>query len=379
MALDPGHVDRVRSWLASAPAGMAWLTGAPGSGMTTMVSDVAGELGLEAVWLTPSTMGTRAFLREVCSSPVAVNGKRKVVVLDELDVVLGNDAAMVDVAFIAKHNRHVPVVCILKNTRAAVNCDLQKKAALVVHFPPPSQDAMVSVVLRRAAEEGLDVAEAARLCALAPGDIRHVLQTLRASSREVRTIGMQTADAVALLFEKPHTVVQALALFCADAGGIPNGLYETYLSTTDDIRACTRYAEFASVGDLVDERIHAAHRWDLLEAYGVMTACSAAVVLPRKAGVTLNKYGTMWNKNYVQCSKTKLARYVDFSRSVHGLGHLSIGDLGYVRTMLNTKDVELLAERCRAAGLNAQACLNVMRLWDTGYKLSTHNRLKRLL
>lgn len=379
MALDAAHVDRVRHWLAGAAAGLAWLTGAPGSGMTTMVAGLVAGLGMEAVWLTPSTMGTRAFLREVCSSPLAVNGKRKVLVLDELDVVLGNDAAMVEVAFVAKQNRHVPVVCILKSTRAAVGCDLQKKAALVVHFPPPTQEAMEAAVLGVAAEEGLDVADARRLCALAPGDIRHVLQTLRASMTETRTMGMQTADAVATLLEVPRTVEQALALFSADAGGIPNGLHETYLRTSDDIRACTSYADFASVGDVVDECIHAKQRWDLLDLYGVMTTCSAAVVLPRKADVRLDKYGTLWNKSYVQCSKAKLLRHVGLARMQHGLGHLTVQDLGYVRRMLDVKAVEELAERCRSAGLDAQACLNVMRLWDTGYKLSTHNRLKRVL
>lgn len=379
MALDPACVDQVRAWLASAPPGLAWLTGAPGSGMTTMVADLASSMGMEAVWLTPSTMGPRAFLREVCSSPLAVNGKRKLLVLDELDVVLGNEAAMAEVCFVVKQNRHVPVVCILKNTRAAKGCDLQRKAALVVHFPQPTHEAVLALVRRTAEDEGLDARGAEAVCVQAPGDIRHILQTLRASGKETRTISMQTADAVAALLAEPHSVPAALALFSADSGGIPSGLFETYLGASSDIRACSAYADYASMGDLVDECIHGKQRWDLLEVFGALTASSAAIVLPRKAGVTLDKYGVLWNKTYVQCSRAKLVRAIALTRMQGGLGHIPVEDLGLVRRVLHTSNVEQLAQRCRAAGLDALGCLHLMRLWDTGYKLSMHNRLKKVL
>lgn len=381
-ALDPALVRRVREWLDAGAAGTAWLTGHPGSGLTTLVRELT--RGMEAVWLTSATLRSRQFLRDVCSHHLAVSGKRKVLVLDELDVMLGNEAVMLDVAFAVKHNTTVPVVCILKSSRGAASCDLAKKAALVVHFPPPTHEAMVAAVTRVAAAEGLCLDGIEGLCRAAPGDIRHVLQTLRAGIGAVREITMQTADALAeLLGGRGVDVVRALALFSADAGGLPSAVFETYWQSTQDVSQITAYLDMASAGDVVDECIHASHRWELLEVYGALTTASAATLLPPTPGVKLEKYGTLWNKNYAQCSKAKALKSIVACRASHGLAPLRAEDLAFVRTMVRsaiTRSVEDAAGVCRLAGVDAPSCLHLMRLWPLGeYKLGTHTKLRKLL
>lgn len=383
--LDAALVARVRAWLASEQPGAAWLLGWPGSGMTTMVRELTG--GMEAVWLTPATLRSRQFLRDVCSHALAVSGRRKVLVLDELDVVLGNEAVMLDVAWCVKHNTTVPIVCILKATRAAAKCELAKKAALMICFPPPGRDAMAAAVTRVAAREGLQLpppADLRKLCDRAPGDIRHVLQTLRAAVATTRDVTATTADAVAALLEGPQTVASALSVFSADAGGVPQGLYECYGQTTGDVAACLAYLDMASAGDMVDRRIHAEHRWELLDVYGALTAASAAVLLPRKKGVALERYGAAWNKHYSLCSKAKALKHVQHSRATRGLPPLPPGDLALVRGMVGDAaargDVGEAARLAGDAGLDAAACLGLMRLWGgSGYKLTTHNKIKKLL
>jgi hypothetical protein len=378
-ALDPACASRLREWLGGG-AGAAWLTGTPGSGMTSLVRRLTRDM--EAVWLTPATLRSRQFLRDVCSHPLAVSGKRKVLVLDELDVVLGNEAAMLDVAFVVRHNTQVPVVCILKSSRAACTCDLAKKAALVLHFPPPTHDAMVAAVSRVAAAEGLAAARVDALCRAAPGDIRHVLQTLRADAQSTRAITMPTADAVERVLGRPTSVLDALTLFSADAGALPSGLFEVYWRATKDVDACTAYLELASAGDVVDQTIHARHQWDLYDVHGALTVASAAVTLPRAPGVQLDKYGTAWNKNYAQCSKAKGVRGVAACRAARGLQALRPEDLATVRLLVSAalqNGPDAAAEVARAAGLDATALLCVMRLWDSGYKLGAHNKVKKLL
>lgn len=382
-ALDAALVDRVRAWLAGGRAGTAWLMGWPGSGMTTMVRHLT--RGMEAVWLTSATLRSRAFLRDVCSSPLAVSGKRKVLVLDELDVLLGNEAVMLDVAYVVKHNATIPIVCLLKASRAAANCELSRKAALVVSFPPPTTDAMLDVVRRVAEREGLpaDDARLRGLCERAPGDIRHVLQTLRAGAATTRDITMTTADAVACLLGEPQDVRGALALFSADPGGVPTGVFECYWSTTRDVDACRAYLDMASAGDLVDRRISAEHRWELLDVYGALTAAAAAVTLPR-CRASLQRYGVAWNKHYATCAKAKGLKHIQQCRASRGLPPLPVGDLALVRGMVGAavdrRDTEGAARVASAAGLDAAACLGLMRLWGArDYKLSAHNRIKRLL
>ena len=146
----------------------AWITYAPGSGMTTLVRALVDELRLEPVWVSAANAKSREFLRVVCRSPVAVTFKRKVLIMDELDVLLGNEAAMLDVAFVVKHSAHVPVLCLLKHTRAARECDLRKKAAIALDFPAPSPHDLARVAAAVARAEGLDEARARALCELAP-------------------------------------------------------------------------------------------------------------------------------------------------------------------------------------------------------------------
>lgn len=382
-ALDPALVARLRDWLARTTAGMAWLTGTTGSGMTTMVAELTRDM--EAVWLTPASMKTRAFLRDVCSHPLAVNGKRKVLVLDELDVLLGNETAMADVAFLVKHNVHVPVVCVLRATRLTTTSTLAGKAALVVHFPPPTHEAMVAAVSRVAAVEGL-TGEVEELCRRAPGDIRHVLQTMRASATAVRDISMHTIDAVATVLGTRIDVRRALTLFSADAGGLPAGVFECYAQAATDVGQCTAYLDMVSLADVVDEHIHGRQRWDLLDVYGALTTASAAITLPRARGpVTLHKFGTVWNKTYARCSKEKTVRGIRLARASRGMTALAPEDLAFVRVMMSASlgNLHGAAEVCRHAGLDATACLGLMRLWGSssgdGYKLTTHNKLKKLL
>lgn len=378
-ALDPALVRQLADWLASTAAGTAWLTGSPGSGMTTMVREVTRDM--EAVWLIPATLRSRQFLKEVCSHPLAVTGRRKVLVLDELDVLLGNEAAMADVAWVVKHNACVPVVCILKASRAAATCDLAKKASVVVHFPPPTHEAMVAAVVTVARAEGLDTGRVESLCRAAPGDVRHVVQTLRAAARTTRDVTMPTADAVAEVLGGPCDFRRAMALFSADSGGLPAGLFEAYTQAAD-LDPCAEYADLVSAADVVDDRMHARHWWDLLDVYGALTTAGAALLLPRAPTVRLAKYGTVWNKSYMQCTKAKALKAVQATRAAAGRAALGAEDLALVRGMLGEAVRESAAdaaELARGAGLDAPACLHLMRLWDSGYKLSAHARLKKAL
>lgn len=378
-ALDPAEVARFRDWLRDTPAGLAWLTGWPGSGMTSMVA--AAVAGMETVWLTPATLASRAFLTSVCSHPLAVSGKRKVLVLDELEVVLGNESAMADVQFLAKHNARVPVVCVLKATRTARNNELRKRASLALDFSPPTHGAMVEAVTRVARAEGLACDHVESLCRQVPGDIRHVLETLRASGTVARTPIMHTADAVEELLGATCTLEDSLRAYTADAGGVPAGLFETYWRTTDDVSACLAFTEMASCADVVNECIHARQRWDLWDVHGALSTASAAVTLPKRRGVRLEKYGTQWNKRYAQCSKVKTLRKIAADRGGLGLCALPATELALVRAMVLARlpDWRGVAETCRSVGLDAGGCLHLMRLWDTGYKLSSHAHVKKAL
>ena len=376
MALDEACVDQVRKWVADTCSGTAWLTGHPGSGMTRMVADVL--QGHESVWMTPATMRSRNFLRDVCSNSRSVNGKRKVLVLDELDMVLGNEMVMADVSHVLKSNKHVPILCISKATRAALICDMRTKAELVVDFPMPTHDAMVRLVKEIARDEGLDTRDADMLCRRTPGDIQHVLQTLRAASVDTRDVVRPVAEVVERLLGQSMDVATAQAMAVTDSGSVASGVFEMYRCAVSDVDQSLHYLSCVSASDVLEETMFAKQQWDLSDAHAVLGACSA-LTLPRTPGIEMDKYGVVWNKTHMQHAKAKILRSIGLCRRERGMSSLSVTDLAYVRLMLSHSlpDVRAAASVCDRSGLDADACLHVMRLWSTGYKLSTHARLRQ--
>ncbi|KAL4853164.1 Replication factor C large subunit [Chlorella vulgaris] len=353
-ALDAGLVAQIREWLARGK-GSAWITGHPGSGMTMMMQALVDELQLEAVWMTPSMPRSRAFLRDVCRTPRAVNGRRKVLVLDELDVVLGNESAMVDVAHVVKADWAVPVVCLLKATRGTRDHELARKASLAVHFPPPSPQDMARVARKVASEEGLQDSNIVDLCRRAPpGDIRHVLQTLRfaAPVAHIRDHTVQTADAVAAVFAEASSAC----------------------STIED---AATYADYASNADLVDAAIHSRNQWGLMDFYGCLTTASAVIMLP-KARVALHKYGVAWNQKYARDTKIKNMKKINQAVVCAGCQPLRYDGMASLRDIMSglLTDRESFTALCRSLGLGSQDVLKVMRLGKNtdDYKLSVHNR-----
>lgn len=378
--LDPRQVDIVRQWLQGAPKGAAWLTGAAGSGMTTMVRSLVRDM--EAVWMTPATLRARSFLKDVCASPVAVTGKRKALVLDELDVVLGVETTMMEVAHILRSSKGVPVICILKSTRAALSCPLRKKASLVVDFAPPREEDVLAAVYAMGRAENLDCSRAEELCAKTRGDVRHVLHTLRASSDATRDVSLCTSDGVAHLLGRTHSTEEAFRLGSQDPWGLSNGVFEVYWQTSKNVEECVAFLDMCSVKDVVDECMHGRQRWDLLDVLCTLACGSAAVLLPRCEHITLDKFGTLWNKHNMMCTRTKQLRNVQsklLGRT--GTNALGVEDLAFVRDMIVRclPDAKKVADMCAHVGLDATACLDVMRLWNTGYKLSTHIRVRREL
>lgn len=382
-ALDAGMVARLQDWLGalwSTPeAQVAWLTAPAGSGLTHLVRCLTRDW--ESVWFNTACTCSRAFLKDVCSNPRAVNGKQKILILDELDVVLSNENTMVDINFLFKHAARIPIICVLKSTRVAVGCDLAKKCALVLHFPVPATHDMLRCISHAVAPTTVDLDRAATLCLKTPGDVRHVIRALQASATHTRDVTMSTQAAVSTLLTATTTVQDALALFWGDTCFVPHSLFECYWQAAGDIRQCTAYADMASAADVVDERIHAKARWDLLEFYGCLTTASAALALP-KAPVEITKFGTLWNKNYMHCARIKTFKNINSDRvklAGHPLAWLDAVDLAFIRRMVHPMPHDHIAAFCAGNHIGALGLLHIMRLWNSDYKLSKHNRVRALL
>lgn len=394
------EVASLRKWLAaeSAPGRVALVLGSPGSGVTTLLTLLVRELGMEPVWARAATPRLQAFLGDSGTSHTAVNGKRKVVIVDEYDVIVGDGAASVDVASFLKRRPAAPVVLLAHAVRSAKTSDAAGKGAAKFVFQRPSW----AVVARRLAKicelDGID-ASAAQLEALARtvrGDVRGALAALdmyarkpcRAETIEVRDVGEEGLDVVDALLAGPAVpVTEALRLYANDAAVVSNGLSENYTDAAADIEACARMADAFSDADVIDEKIFARQAWDLLDVHAVFAVAAPVIELHRHGDARpskkpVEKFGTVWSKMYNACAKQKNVRAIRMWRAEAGLPDAPAEDLALLRPAIQAAIARSDAVDARrlAAGVGgATEVLALMRLSKTEYKQTTHARLKKLM
>lgn len=393
------EVARLRKWLAAEPAAgrVALVLGTPGSGVTTLLALLVKELGMEPVWARAATPRLKVFLSDSGTSHTAVNGKRKVVIVDEYDVIVGDAAASVDVAGFLKRRPAAPVVLLGHAVRSSKTADAAGKTADRFAFARPTWPAVARRLASICAADGID-ASAAQLEELArtvKGDVRGALAALDMYSRkpcaaetiEVRDVSDEGLDVVDFLLRQPVPVVEALRMYANDAAIVGNGLSENYTDAAPDIETCARMADAFADADVIDEKIFARQAWEMLDVHAVFAVAAPVIELhrfgtARPAKKPVEKFGTVWSKMYNACAKQKNVRAIRTWRAEAGLTDAPAHDLAVLRPAIQEAIARSDAAEIKrlAAGVGgATEILALMRLSKTEYKQTTHARLKKLL
>lgn len=395
--LSQTELASMRQWIRGGAGGLARATAPPGSGLTTAVTLLARELGMETTWLTAGNARAKTLLSDAISSRIAVTGRPKLVVLDDFDALLTDTQLAGELATLTRTGgRMPPVLCLGHVTRASKIDDVTKKWENF-RFQRPPLRAVVERVTAVAAAEGIECAPGAiaELCGAARGDLRAALNALdMVRSEDSLKCGETTLDdvldgldAVKLLLREPVELRDALRLASGDPSVVPMGIFENYAGAARDVHTCSKVADLFSLADTVDKRMYATQAWELTDVYMSLAAAGPAVVLERCASLPdtekldPQKFGLVWSKMYNQCAKAKSLRALCHSRAEAGLHPLNACDLAYPRFMLHTAvqrgDSAAVADACH--GMQAPDVLALMRLWKTEYKTSTHARVKKVL
>lgn len=404
------------------------VSGAQGSGLTTLMKLLAKEMRLEAVWVGTGTPRIKALLGHACTSPVAVNGLQKIVIVDEFDALFSVDtAACTDVLGFTKKTA-TKIVCLARSTRNSRLADATKHMHRI-SFSKPSTSVVAGIVRRAVSSLGLDLPPEteAEIVSSAGGNIRGALAAVdfwgrRGSSpagdpvsaeQQAKVDDKEDAveetcvdssfmegDASAsldgldvvqnLLTENPG-VTRCLQLYLRDPSVLSMGLNENYTGVVSDIGQCAAISESFSAADTVEAHMYRHQAWDVFEAYGAFAVAGPVQHLhappgPRPGSSSaVTKFGTIWSKMYNQYAKLKNAKAIALGR-METLGvccTLHTEDLAYVRVMLfdaiSRWDGLEIRRLVRGIGGSAAHALALMRLWTSEYKQTTHGKLKKVL
>lgn len=405
------EVASLRAWMRSHAAGPALATAASGSGLTTLITLLAAEAGLETVWVGCATPRVKALLAAAGANPVSVTLRRKIIVVDEVDA-LGSveGGVMADVlAFV----RGSPVVPVLLATRATRS---QKSLEYAKGWPRfdlgrPSPAAMRAYVRRVADAHGVqaDDEAVAGIVRATRGDLRAALNTLEALrmgggggscedvQRHVKDEAEDSLDLVEAVLrgERGGDVMDCLKVHGMGSAVVPMGLYENYLGALgkDDLAAAAAVAQAFADADVVDRYMYSHQAWDTMEGHYAVHAVAGPSMYARalrrsKPSPTLavTKFGSVWSKMYNMFAKTKHARRLVQARSESGLAQLSVCEMGLVRACMRAalEAGDEAALRDVVSGLQTSAlALQLVRLAPGGaawYRVpASHNVVKRVL
>jgi hypothetical protein len=410
--LSQTELGALRAWLRAGTGGPARVMAPQGAGLTTAVRLLAREMEFEALWLTAGQQRAKHLLADAASSTIAVNGRRKLVVLDDFDALCTDAQLMGELAALAKAGCRVPILCLGHTSRMPKLDDSAKKWT-TFKFARPSVKALVSRVLDIATTEGIALTpgDADQLCRAARGDVRSALNAMEIFHRAagsaagsaagagsagaaagaaagageyIKDLSMEGLDIVADLLAQPHSAVaDAMRLASLDSCVVPMGLFENFVDVAADIESVALASEYFSLADVAEKRAYASQSWELLDYHLALSVAGPCVCLKRKRGAIADpkKFGIVWSKMYNQCAKAKGLRSVTHARAESALATLGASDLAFVRGIVTTglERGDTASVRGALAGLEPAGALALMRLWKGEYKASTHAKVKKLL
>lgn len=396
--LSQTELGALRAWLRAGTGGAARVMGPQGAGLTTAVALLAREMDFEALWLTAGQQRAKYLLADAASSTIAVNGLRKLVILDDFDSLCTDVQLMSELASLTKAGCRVPILCLGHTSRMPKLDDSAKKWT-TFKFARPSVKALVTRVLEIAAAEGIAMGtEAAEeLCRAARGDVRSALNAMEMTHRVataetgpapdrgyVKDLSMEGLDIVADLLAQPQSnVSETMRLAGMDSSVVPMGLFENFVDVAADIESVALANEYFSMADVIEKKAYASQSWDLLEYHLALAVSGPCVVIKRKRGAISDpkRFGVVWSKMYNQCAKAKGMRAVSHARAESALATLGVCDLAIVRGIVSTglERGDMASVSSALTSLDPAGALALMRLWKGDYKASTHAKVKKML
>ena len=289
-----GHTEQTKTlwnWLKTWKKGGALVTGPPGIGKTTTVHLVVAAEGYEVVELNASNersaTAVKAWFDEASRSDHL--GKRRVVVMDEVDGMSSGDRGGVgELARIIKI-ASFPIICIA-NERTSPKLRPLSACCEDIRFQRPSRTVIAKALMTTVvAAEKLRItqAELEDLCERNGNDIRQILNFLQFSLRVLKSpargaakdelLRLDPFSATGRLFGRGGSVEDRSQLVFVDHGLVPLMVGEAYIAAAarsrgDQLANVIAAAEYMGTWDILDHKIHRQQAW------GLLPAATAAVV-----------------------------------------------------------------------------------------------------
>lgn len=277
-----GHkeqINQITAWLQSWENGYPEtrgiiVTGPPGIGKTTTIHLIAQSLGYKVKEYNASDTRSVSILRGLMALGIQRLVK-EIIVMDEVDG-LSERGGVGEIASIIKKTS-TPIICIANEKPPKLKPIIN--ACIDIKFNRPVKSTIATALLKVAKAEKIEITKVdlETLCEKNGNDIRSILnnldfygdETLESKNDKDSNLRLDLFSATQKLFaNKKASLDEAASLAFVDYNMIPLMVQEAYLaSSRNSLEDACKAAEFISVGDIMDRRIHQKQDWTLLPHY----------------------------------------------------------------------------------------------------------------
>jgi replication factor C subunit 1 len=288
-----GHkeqINQITNWLQGWSNGYPetrgiLVTGPPGIGKTTTVHLIAESLGYKVTEYNASDTRSVSVLRGM----MALGIKRlikEVIIMDEVDG-LSERGGVGEIASIIKKTM-TPIICISNEKPPKLRPIIN--ACIDIRFNRPVKSTIATALLKVAKAEKIEInkLELETLCEKSGNDIRSILNSLEFyGSDTIDSTNSKDANLRLDLFSATQRLIgnkkasldEAANLVFVDYNMVPLMVQEAYInSSRNSLEDAVKAAEFISVGDVMDRRIHQKQDWSLLPHFVQNTVAAAKTV-----------------------------------------------------------------------------------------------------
>ena len=277
-----GHkeqINQITNWLQTWEEGTpetrgVLVTGPPGIGKTTAVHLIAESLGYKVKEYNASDTRSVSMLRGLFALGIRRLVK-EVIVMDEVDG-LSERGGVGEIAAIIKKTT-TPIICIANEKPPKLRPIIN--ACLDIKFNRPVKSTIATALLKVAKAENIEITKVdlETLCEKNGNDIRSILNnldfygadTVESKNDKDSNLRLDLFSATQrLIGNKRTTLDEAANLVFVDYNMVPLMVQEAYVaSSRNSLEDAVRAAEFISVGDVMDRRIHQKQDWSMLPHY----------------------------------------------------------------------------------------------------------------
>jgi len=310
------QINQIINWIQSWENGYPnergiIITGPPGIGKTTAVHLIIESLGYKVKEYNASDTRSVSVLRGL----MALGIKRlvkEIIVMDEVDGI-SDRGGVGEIASIIKKTS-TPIICIANEKPPKLRPIIN--ACLDIKFNRPVKSTIANALIKIAHEEKIIITKAdlEGLCEKNGNDIRSILNSLEFYGNNIEsvnnkdsTLRLDIFSATQRLIGNKHiSIDEAASLVFVDYNMIPLMIQEAYINSCQgSLEDAVKAADFISIGDIIDKRIHKTHDWNLLPHY-VQSVVSAAKTVSGPAPFQI--FPSWLGKN---SKRLKHKRYID--------------------------------------------------------------------